>query len=124
MNRMKKEWKTSLQRGEVIGLHACRAVTNYACVSMAPLRKPDDLTAPASANNYVLMCMTGDGAALGSGRWEVIAQLGEGGYAEVYEVRDLSTAESQRVRPYSGGLLMILGTLSLTVARVTQDSPH
>ena len=48
MDRMKKEWKTSLQRGDVIGLHACRAVTNYACVSMASLRKPDDLTALAS----------------------------------------------------------------------------
>ena len=124
MDRMKKEWKTSLQRGEVIGLHACQAVTNYACVSMAPLRKPDDLAALASANNYALMCMTGEGAALGSGRWEVIAQLGEGGYAEVYVVSDLATADSPRVCSSFGGLLMLMGMLSLTVARVIQDSPH
>ena len=41
--------------------------------------------------------MTGAGAASGSGIWGVIALLGEGGYAEVYEVRDLSTADSPRV---------------------------
>lgn len=39
---------------------------------------------------------TGEGAA--SGRWEVIASLGEGGYAEVYEVRDTLSPEATRVR--------------------------
>ena len=33
-----------------------------------------------------------------SGRWEVIASLGEGGYAEVYEVRDTLSPEATRVR--------------------------
>ena len=62
-------------------------------------------------NNYVLVCVTGDNAASGLGQWEVVAQLGEGGYAEVYEVRDFSTADSPRVRPPFRCLSMLMGTL-------------
>ena len=43
--------------------------------------------------------LAGDGAA--PGRWEVVAALGEGGYAEVYKVRDTLTSEAQRVRASS-----------------------
>lgn len=47
----------------------------------------------------VAVMLAGDGAA--PGRWEVVAALGEGGYAEVYKVRNALTSEAQRVRASS-----------------------
>ena len=38
------------------------------------------------------------GEGTSSGRWEIVASLGEGGYAEVYQVRDTLTVEAPNVR--------------------------
>ena len=95
--------KGSLQLGEIIGLSTAAHFTSCLGTLRGALDRPLHVLyvgcqyLQTCKEEFAVLCNAGEGTS--SGRWEIVASLGEGGYAEVYQVRDTLTAEAPHVRP-------------------------
>ena len=104
METMRREWKGTLQLGQRLGV-------SIALSSRAVLAHLEAIYSLLHAfqhwvwNVYKFckggtFCCTCAGEGTSSGRWDIVGSLGEGGYAEVYQVRDTSTVEAPQVCPF------------------------